>query len=124
MADTGRLPHQGSQGSKVQTSTSGWPKHKDLLEELGRMAGLLIPFVGIAYAAGLIITNAELSVRYAVVSFTLNRPHYIVVGAMWILLTAVVAQLVYTIALGISPRPWTRFPARMWRWARFLVAGM
>lgn len=100
-----------------------WPD-KDVIEAMGRAAGLLVPFVGIAYAAGLIITNTDLWARYRVVSFGLNRAHYVVVGSVWILLTALFAQSIAQVALHLRPRRWTRCPPRIWRRLRFVVAGL
>lgn len=109
---------------KTQNTDDIWPEKKDVIEAVGRAAGLLVPFVGVAYGAGLIIANADLSVRYSVVSFAFNRTHYVVVGFVWILTTALLAQAIALSALDSRPRRWTRCPPQIWRWLRFAVWGL
>jgi hypothetical protein len=79
---------------------------------------LAILAAGVAYVGGALITNADLYLKFQIISFSLNRAQYVVVGALWM---SVVGFLYYSAyfasAFPLKPKIRRFLP---WPWARLL----
>jgi hypothetical protein len=60
---------------------------------LGELSGRIALFIGTLYTIGLIIVDVDLA-RYGIVNAELARPEYIVVGGLWLLLSASAAAVI------------------------------
>lgn len=58
---------------------------KDAVDVLGK---LLLASVAITYCTGFVITNLDLS-RFQLISFSLTRPQYLIVGVLWAVYSAI-----------------------------------
>jgi hypothetical protein len=56
--------------------------------QLDGIGKALIALAGVAYSVGFVLVNFDLA-RYRVTGFSLARPQYVLVGAVWLILTAI-----------------------------------
>jgi hypothetical protein len=67
--------------------------------QLDGIGKALIAFAGVAYSVGFVLVNFDLA-RYRVTGFSLARPQYVLVGAVWSILTAIALVPPFLIAYG------------------------